>query len=222
MMLRLLRAALVVKEQGRTAAWPRATWMLLWDTVTSSARTHTAGQRKEAVIRVLQHQSTKIKQEKRPESRKEQNMAKYILRHHSLRLCLYDKSLQRNWTVNRGRSINTSNNQQHLCHLAPKYISESKKSSLISRCVLSPPPFHLRTAKQTWYLNWAPLLKCSQQLNKHLDHTAKDHMKYVRVIWRNKISCLLSYSFPKTTCLVLLSWENRLYQYIQNEHDKWG
>lgn len=43
MMFRLLRAALVVKEQGRTAAWPRATWTLLWDAVTSSARTHTAG-----------------------------------------------------------------------------------------------------------------------------------------------------------------------------------
>lgn len=46
MMLRLLRAALVVKEQGSTAAWPRATWILLWDTVTSSARTHTAGGRR--------------------------------------------------------------------------------------------------------------------------------------------------------------------------------
>ncbi|TNN42477.1 hypothetical protein EYF80_047345 [Liparis tanakae] len=49
MMLRLLRAALVVKEQGSTAAWPRATWTLLWDTVTSSARTHTAGREEEEV-----------------------------------------------------------------------------------------------------------------------------------------------------------------------------
>lgn len=46
--LRLLRAALVVKEQGSTAAWPRATWILLWETVTSSARTHTLRERKES------------------------------------------------------------------------------------------------------------------------------------------------------------------------------
>lgn len=43
MMLRLFRAALVVKEQCSTAAWPRATWILLWETVTSSACTQTAG-----------------------------------------------------------------------------------------------------------------------------------------------------------------------------------
>lgn len=40
-MLRLLRAALVEKEQGKMAAWPRATWMLLWVTVTSNALTLT-------------------------------------------------------------------------------------------------------------------------------------------------------------------------------------
>lgn len=43
MMLRLFRAALVVKEQCSTAAWPRATWILLWETVTSSACTQTTG-----------------------------------------------------------------------------------------------------------------------------------------------------------------------------------
>lgn len=77
-------------------------------------------------------------------------------------------------------------------------------------------------AKQTRFANQAPVLKCSQQLNKHLDHTVKDHMKYVRVKWGNTIGCLLSYSFPKTTCFLLLSWEHALYQYILNEHDKRG
>lgn len=44
--LRLLRAALVVKEQGSTAAWPRATWILLWETVTSNACTYTIRERR--------------------------------------------------------------------------------------------------------------------------------------------------------------------------------
>lgn len=49
MILRLFRAALVVKEHGRMVAWPRATWMLLWDTVTSNACTQTAGERKRSL-----------------------------------------------------------------------------------------------------------------------------------------------------------------------------
>lgn len=44
MMYRLLRAALVVKVQGKMAAWPLATCTLLWLTVTSSECTHTAGE----------------------------------------------------------------------------------------------------------------------------------------------------------------------------------
>ena len=47
-------------------------------------------------------------------------------------------------------------------------------------------------------------------------------MKYVVVKWGNTIGCLLSYSFPKTTCLLLLSREHGLYQYVLNEHDERG
>lgn len=47
-------------------------------------------------------------------------------------------------------------------------------------------------------------------------------MKYVVVKWGNTIGCLLSYSFPKTTCLLRLSREHGLYQYVLNEHDERG
>jgi len=42
-------------------------------------------------------------------------------------------------------------------------------------------------------------------INRYLNHTEEDPMKYATVKWRNMISCLLSYSFhssPKTTCFL--------------------
>ena len=83
----------------------------------------------------------------------------------------------------------------NLCHVHVQQMyfkKEGKKSPVSSPCLL-----FIFTAKQTWFPNRAPVLKCSQQLNKHPDHTVKDRMKYVVVKWGNTIGCLVSYSFPK-------------------------
>lgn len=108
----------------------------------------------------------------------------------------------------------------NLCHVHIQQMyfkKEGGKSPVSSPCLLL-----IFTAKQTWFPNRAPVLKCSQQLNKHPDHTVKNHMKYVVVKWGDTIGRLLSYSFPKTTCLLLLSREHGLYQYMLNEHDRRG